>query len=296
MVLVQLGFPILDPVLALGIAVAIAKIGFDIIRDSSKVLLDTAAVDVRRVEAVARAVPGVAMAHHIRSRGQEDDVHLDLHVQVEEGMPIEQAHHVAHAVVRRLTKEIEGVRDVVVHVEPQDRAAPIEMGRNERIRELAGRIPGAGVHSVQAHSVDGRLYVSLHLEVEPDLAISQAHDLADQLEDMLVTEMPEIADVEVHIEPAAQSDERARAADRWTRRRVQEVVGEVMANIGGLGSCHDLNVLRDGEELLVNIHCNCDPALTVAEAHTLSERLERGMEARLGPAAEITVHIEPRAE
>ena len=119
LIAVRLGFPIVDPILALIIAVVIAKIGVDIIRSGSQVLLDRVAVDSGEIERIARSVPGVTTVHRVRSRGLEDDVHIDLHVRVDPSMPTEQSHSIAHEVQRRLLAEVPGTQDVIVHIEPE---------------------------------------------------------------------------------------------------------------------------------------------------------------------------------
>lgn len=119
LIAVRLGFPIVDPILALIIAVLIAKIGIDIIRSGSKVLLDRVAVDSNEIERIARSVPGVTTVHRIRSRGLEDDVYIDLHVKVDPAMRTDQAHSIAHEVQRRLLAEVPGAQDVIVHIEPE---------------------------------------------------------------------------------------------------------------------------------------------------------------------------------
>ncbi len=119
LIAVRLGLPIVDPILALIIAVLIAKIGIDIIRSSSRVLLDRVAVDTNDVERIARAVPGVTTVHRIRSRGHEGDVFIDLHAKVDPAMPTEQAHSIAHEVQPRLLAEVPGAQDVIVHIEPE---------------------------------------------------------------------------------------------------------------------------------------------------------------------------------
>ena len=120
LVVVRLGVPLVDPILALIIAGLIAKIGFDIVRSSSLVLLDRAVLDINRVERIALEVDGVRSCHRIRSRGQEDDIHLDLHIQVDPWISVERGHEIAHQVQRRLQEELEGVKDVVIHIEPME--------------------------------------------------------------------------------------------------------------------------------------------------------------------------------
>jgi len=119
LIAVKLGLSIVDPILALIIAALIFKIGLDIIRSSSKVLLDRVAVDISDVERIARAVQGVKTVHRVRSRGHEDDIYIDLHVKVNPSMATEQAHAIAHEVERRLLAEVPGAQDVIVHIEPE---------------------------------------------------------------------------------------------------------------------------------------------------------------------------------
>ena len=120
LVAVRLGKAVVDPILALIIAIFIAKIGLDIVRSSSRILLDRAALEADRVRRIALEVDSVRSCHRIRSRGQEDDIHLDLHVQVDPQISTERAHKIAHQVQRRLQEELDGVRDVIVHIEPME--------------------------------------------------------------------------------------------------------------------------------------------------------------------------------
>ena len=64
------------------------------------------------------AEPGVYEVHNVRSRGPDDDIHLDLHVLVSAATPLAEAHALGHRVESRLRQRWPGVSDVVVHVEP----------------------------------------------------------------------------------------------------------------------------------------------------------------------------------
>lgn len=68
LVAVRLGLPLADPILAAVIAVLIAKIGVDIIRESVPFLLDEAAIASDEISQIALGVPGVIECHRVRSR------------------------------------------------------------------------------------------------------------------------------------------------------------------------------------------------------------------------------------
>lgn len=115
---VKLGYPILDPIATLLIASFIAKAAFDIIKGGSKILCDTVAVDEKKIVDIVLSIPGVKTCHKIRTRGRPDDIHVDLHVQVDSEMHIKEAHKISYAIEEAIKKGIPQVTDVVTHMEP----------------------------------------------------------------------------------------------------------------------------------------------------------------------------------
>ena len=119
LIAVRLGYPIVDPIVTILISALIAHAGFEIVRDSSRVLTDTVAVaNTSKIEKVVLGVKGVKTCHKIRTRGREDDIYIDLHVQVSPHMHVDNAHVVCFEIEEALKKSIAGVTDIVVHIEP----------------------------------------------------------------------------------------------------------------------------------------------------------------------------------
>ena len=111
------GYPQMDLIAALAITLVIGYVAIGILRRSAGQLADVASVPARSIRELALAVPGVESVHKIRTRGQPDSGHADLHVQVRPDLRIDQAHDIGHQVADRLRREL-GLRDVVTHVEP----------------------------------------------------------------------------------------------------------------------------------------------------------------------------------
>jgi cation diffusion facilitator family transporter len=118
--LVQVGFPVLDSVMALFIAGFIAWTGVQVLRQNLRYLADAAALEPAAVREVIMQVPGVAGAHKIRTRGAPGDIHVDLHIQVARHLDVVTAHRVTHWVIDAIKGKLPGVTDVVVHTEPAD--------------------------------------------------------------------------------------------------------------------------------------------------------------------------------
>lgn len=117
---VKMGYPLADPVVALLICGLILLTGLEIVRDSSKVLLDKALVEERMIVDLAKSVEGVCTCHSVRTRGMAGEIFVDLHIGVDSSLSIDAAHKVSENVESIIKREISGVKDVVVHLEPKN--------------------------------------------------------------------------------------------------------------------------------------------------------------------------------
>jgi len=120
---VALGFPILDPVVALAVAVFIGRAVYRIGRQASDVLADRAVLDPESIRRVVMSVPEVVGCHEIRTRGSADHAFLDLHVWFRAEMRLDEAHGLSHRVKQHLMSSFPALRDVIIHIEPPPDAA-----------------------------------------------------------------------------------------------------------------------------------------------------------------------------
>ena len=114
-----LHFPIVDILAALVIVVFIALSGYRIVAGAFSVLADSQVVEPDQIVKLALETEGVTHAHRVRSRGLPDDIHVDFHIHVSPQMTTVAAHELAHMVADRIKDVVDGVTDVVVHVEPE---------------------------------------------------------------------------------------------------------------------------------------------------------------------------------
>jgi cation diffusion facilitator family transporter len=120
LVAVRMGYPIADPLIALAVAAVIAYTAWQIFLQASSTLSDEARIPSAEIADVCKGVDGVLGCHHIRTRGLESEVYVDLHVQVAPELSVEEGHHIAGKVESELCDALSNVADVVVHVEPYD--------------------------------------------------------------------------------------------------------------------------------------------------------------------------------
>jgi cation diffusion facilitator family transporter len=299
LVAVSLGYPLADPILALVVALVIAKIGIDIIRENSPTLMDQVVVPPDQVEQIALSVPGVISCHRVRSRGHESAVYADLHIQVDPTMSTDQAHAIAHEVQHRLRDRHPDLQDVTIHVEPA--GVPPEEQSWENIAGQLRRLAygmGVGVHDVWAYEVDGSLYMDVHLEADGALPLREAHALASSLEARARAEISHLAELTTHIEPRGQLTSASNSG--LEESQVLQAVRQVLSEIVSSGTCHQVQVRRSGERWVISMHCLLPGELALAEAHRISDRIGDQIRTRLGdqvPGLErVIIHTEPLEE
>ncbi|WP_370458854.1 cation diffusion facilitator family transporter [Aggregicoccus sp. 17bor-14] len=118
MLLVWLGFPRADGVVALVVMLFVAHVAYTIVRQAVGILSDSARLDPVHVAALTAAVEGVRSCREVRSRGMEESVYVDLKIEVDPHLSTARAHALADEVEQRLQAAYPQVVDVVVHVEP----------------------------------------------------------------------------------------------------------------------------------------------------------------------------------
>jgi cation diffusion facilitator family transporter len=116
------GFPWLDLVAAIAVAGLVGWVGWRLIAGAAQELVDTglspsALADVRLATLDVQGVLGV---HQVRSRRMGAAVLLDLDIVVRPEVSVSEGHQIAWTVSRRLRDRFPEVRDVKVHVDPEE--------------------------------------------------------------------------------------------------------------------------------------------------------------------------------
>ena len=115
---VTLGYPVLDVLAALIVMGFIARAGWAIATATSDILADRMVIEAGDLERVVLSVPDVRGCHHIRTRGSTDHVFLDLHIWLDAGMRLDEAHARSHEVKDLLMKRYPQIADAIIHIEP----------------------------------------------------------------------------------------------------------------------------------------------------------------------------------
>src|SRR5467141_3791783 len=185
-----------DALAALAVAAVILWVGSRLGRRTVDALLDAAPEGLQ--QEIARAIArmeGVLDVDRIRVRRAGNRHFVDATVSVARTASLEQVHALSDAIEKRVGEIVPS--DVMVHAEPR---APQGEHLFEAIRAVAQRM-GLGIHDLSALQQQGRLFIELHLEVDENLSLRDAHRQASKLEEKIRDLRDRQVEVNIHIEP-----------------------------------------------------------------------------------------------
>ncbi|MFI5229403.1 MAG: cation diffusion facilitator family transporter [Gemmatimonadales bacterium] len=116
--LASVGWARLDAVLAIAVALVIARSGAQILRKSIPILVDERAIDAAELRGMVLGVPGIREVRNVRSRSTASgQLFAEVTIAVSGATPVDEAHRLADAVEAAIEREF-GTSQVTVHVEP----------------------------------------------------------------------------------------------------------------------------------------------------------------------------------
>jgi cation diffusion facilitator family transporter len=286
--LAGLGYAWGDSAAAVAVAVMIALLGLRLARSTVETLVDRAPEGASEKAAAAiRAVPGVVDVERLRVRMVGSTHFVEAIVQVPRTFPIDRVEEIKR-------KAQAAVATALDDADLTFTAVPVARD-NESVRErimVIARNSGLAVHHVTVHDLGGRLTVSIDLEVDGEMALTAAHDIAHELERSIRDEFGEDVEVDTHIEPL--EPELPLGTDAAPDR--VETITAALARFAADGAIHDIhNVrVRDTEAgEIVNFHCRAAPSMSVIKVHENVDEIERALRRAFPTVKRVISHAEP---
>ncbi|HEX9764948.1 MAG TPA: cation transporter dimerization domain-containing protein, partial [Candidatus Acidoferrales bacterium] len=166
-----------------------------------------------------------------------------------------------------------------------------------KVRAIAQR-QNLLVHELSAHQVHGgdgepeHLLLELDAEVDESLSLREAHGLIDRVEREIQRELPEVAEINTHIEtldreilPAAELDELARALEDHLR--------EARYHFPELLDTHDVHVRQVKGKIVASCHATFSGSLPITRVHDITQQLEARVYRLFPHLFRLTIHTEP---
>jgi cation diffusion facilitator family transporter len=159
-----------------------------------------------RILAIALSEPEVSEAHDITIFDHGDQHSVSLHLKLPADSSLAAAHEIAERVENTI-RALPTVSEVRTHLEPLEQpiAADPSAGNDpdalERIKAVVERHARAPARDLRLLPTEDGDVLFITVSVGATVSLTQAHQLASELEEELRQELPSIADVVVHTEP-----------------------------------------------------------------------------------------------
>ena len=151
------------------------------------------------------------IAHDIRVFRLSGQLQIDLQVEFPRSLGLVDVHAAADEVEARIKQQIPDVASVSVHIEDSKENVVDSIDVTSQSAKLIGRIrslaaANRNIESAEVVSilrVRNKYWVSIRCLVAHGLSLEDAHDASTALENRIMVRFPEIAEVNIHVEPAA---------------------------------------------------------------------------------------------
>jgi cation diffusion facilitator family transporter len=280
-----------DALAGLAVAAVILWVGSRLGRRTVDALLDAAPEGLQ--QEIARAIArmdGVLDVDRVRVRRAGNRHFVDATVSVPRTASLEQVHELSDAIEKRVGEIVPS--DVMVHAEPR---APQGEHLFEAIRAVAQRM-GLGIHDLSALQQQGQLFVELHLEVDENLSLRDAHRQATELEEGIRELRDGPIEVNIHIEPLGRqiaTPDSGAGEMKQLSRSVEQFLNSLPAEFDELVNCHDVRTRQVAHHILVSCHCTMKGALPITQIHDVLATLEDRVKERFPQIHRVTIHPEP---
>jgi divalent metal cation (Fe/Co/Zn/Cd) transporter len=161
----------------------------------------------------AAALRNNLMVHDVSVQDLEGDIHVELHVELDENMLLIAAHDRVTALEADIRAHVPEITSILTHIESE----PATIESSEAIvqdSELEARLKAIGdafpdvvdVHEIVLKRVCGHLFLSCHVTMRDYLPLLRVHEVQTALEIKFKLEAPQLFRVLIHPEP--QTDNR----------------------------------------------------------------------------------------
>jgi cation diffusion facilitator family transporter len=158
-----------------------------------------------------------AAIHNVSVHFTDQGAWIDLDLEVDPNLSFEKAHSLATGLELSLrdklkeTGSMKALADINVHIEPQrgDEVAhgsPLDPQKAElyirRIKEITRALTGSeGCHRIELHEIGGSVYLAFHLRLSAQTSVAEVHAIAEDMENRLRQEFPDLDRVVIHTDP-----------------------------------------------------------------------------------------------
>jgi cation diffusion facilitator family transporter len=284
-VLVIVGFYQGDFIAGLILGVLLAILSLKLIYKNAMELTDAVPESmVRTVHDIVSGTEGVMKTESVQMRRSGSDIFAEVTISLKGTSSFEEAHKISANVEKNIKDSIANSK-VTVHFEPAWKDVPIDY----TVSKVASQIRGVeGIHNVNCSIAKEGVFISLHVMVDRNMSLEDAHKVSDEIEDQIKKSIENVNHITIHLEPFVSIPKSVPMEDLTIEERVASIIKEY-TNVKKIGRVITFQ-LQD--VFKVDIDCSFDGKLTIEEVHDIVSEIESKIKNQIKNAL-VTIHPEP---
>jgi cation diffusion facilitator family transporter len=297
--LVAIGFGYGDSIAAIILASFLSYLSIRFAYQNAMELTDVISPRlVGSVRQAANETEGVLRSDDIKMRRVGSEIFVEATIALPAQISFESAHDISAKVENNIARSLSGAgmrvkpSNITVHFEPV--LGTYNMPLELLIENAASRVSGVrGVHNViiskitNTHTTD----VTLHIQVNRSATLTEAHSIANAVEESIKKELTSVENITVHLEPVISDvigmEPISEGVIHHSIRSI--LVGEAR----GVKKIDRIGIYRTAENTFkIDINCSFSSEMTIEQIHDHVSEIEKEIRTKY-PGSIVTIHAEP---
>jgi len=288
LVFVRYGINIADPVASIIVSLIIlffsGRLAFKTVKD---LLGYIPAKLTDNIESILSGFKEIQKIDQIRIQEVGNIKFINILLSLKSSLHLSQVEQIKEKIKNKLGAEL---ADSEIFIETK--SSPYDSNLNDLIKEIIlNETKVKDTHNVLISNIEGKLNITIHLELEKELKLVEAEEITKNIEDKIKKTAPEIERVYIHIEVENNPEDWDDITDK-SEKLIEEIKNCIKNQID-TGTCHKFTVLFDGDKYNISFHCRFNRELEIKKVHLKTTELENIIKTALPDINELTIHAEP---
>ena len=248
---------------------------------------------VERTREIIQHTKGVLECKDIKMRKVGNELFIESLITIRADTSFEDAHDISAEVEKNLIEKLMVKKvNTTIHFEPTTNTdLPLEYTVKKAALDINGVLD---VHNIIVAKIkeSDKMHVSLHIQINRNANLSDAHKIANQVEDSIKYNVKDLDDVIVHLEPRFSDTSNL---EKITDAKINDEIVSIILNHGYVKEIRKISLFKtNNNNLKIDVYCIFgNENETIELNHQRVSEIEKEIQKKF-PNSILTIHSEPR--
>ncbi|MEM3385231.1 MAG: cation diffusion facilitator family transporter [Nitrososphaeria archaeon] len=281
-----MGFNYADSLASIILSIILGFLSIKLIYESSLELSDIAPKkDYQQIKSILEGIEDIKGFKSFRMRKVGEQYFVEVTILLSPKIDIQKAHEIISKIEEKINNVIKNVT-TTIHYEPIEE----ELSLTEKIEKIALKSGDVkGVHQIIVTKTRDGYILTLHIEMDPNMPLSKAHQISEKIEEEIKTKFPALQKTTIHIESYPRTNEGEIINDENITNQILKILNLNQK----IKKVSTIRVYKSSGNKYIDIACSFPENLKIEEVHKEISYIEDIIKTTLGGEYIVTIHPEP---